>query len=83
MSELERRFLHDVVLRIRERAEEAALEDDDFGRGRALAFAEVLGMMQNDAVGLQMTIDDIGLDIGEPFHLIARARERAAKATSQ
>ena len=79
MSDLERRYLHDVVFRIRERAEEAALEEDDLGRGRALAFAEVLAIMQNDAVGFDMRTDDLGLDIGEPFALIADALARAGK----
>lgn len=60
-------YVRDVVSRIRERAREASAENDPFNRGRAFAFAEVLSMMQNDAVGFQIELSEVSLDLGDPF----------------
>lgn len=80
MADMERNYLRDLVYRLREELREAAASDDDFARGRAFAFGEVLSIMQNQTISFQMRTDDILLEGFDPFALVDQARNGASAA---
>lgn len=76
MSDSAENYLRDLVWLIRKELESAAVETDDFSRGRALAFVEVLSLMQAQAAAFGISFDAIGLGEIEPANLLTRARSK-------
>ncbi|MCK6576391.1 transposase [Myxococcota bacterium] len=66
-------YVKDLVILLKERAEEAVLQaeaspGDDFASGRALAYGEVLDLVANQGEAFRISRSDLGL---ADFELVA------------
>lgn len=77
-------FLRDTFSNLRRRAADAAMDQhDDFSRGRAMAYAEVLGHLQNQADSFLIPREALGLDGFDPIQDLAALAPRTGRASDQ